>query len=115
MIGVGHFSPALARHPRYTTVDMRGSLLRSATDCVAKRIRRQSEEEFRETRAQNPGDQNQPQSPGEDPDHGPNDFPTPRAGQDKGRDKTKDKEGFGRIGNKDMPSYKGTPEPHQIF
>lgn len=67
------------------------------------------------TQAQDPGGQNQPPSPGGDPDQRPNDLPTPRAGQDKGKDKTKDKEGFGHIGNKDVPSSEETPEPHQIF
>jgi hypothetical protein len=64
-----------------------------------------------ETQAQDPGGENQPPSPGGDPDQ----RPTPRAGQDKGTYKTKDKEGFGHIGNKDVPSSKETPEPHQIF
>jgi hypothetical protein len=67
------------------------------------------------SQAQDPGDLIQPPSPGGDPDQGPNDLPTPRAGQDKGKDKTKDKEGFGHIGKKDVPSSNGTPEPHQIF
>jgi hypothetical protein len=70
------------------------------------------------TQAQDSGNQNranQPPTPGGDPDQAPKDLPTPRAGQDKGKDKTKDKEGFGHIGNKDVPSSKGTPEPHDIF
>lgn len=65
--------------------------------------------------AQDPGDHNEPPSPGGDPDQGPNDLPTPRAEQDKGTGKPKDKEGFGHIGNKDVPSSEGTPEPRQIF
>jgi hypothetical protein len=71
-----------------------------------------------EAQAQKPGDQNrlnQPPTPGGDPVQGPKDLPTPRAGQDKGKGKTEDKEGFGHIGNKDVPSSKGTPEPHEIF
>jgi hypothetical protein len=71
-----------------------------------------------ETEPQDAGDQNhldRPPTPGGDPDQPPTDLPTPRAGQDKGKDKTKDKEGFGHIGNKDVPSSKETPEPHQIF
>ena len=70
------------------------------------------------TQAQDSGNQNranQPPTPGGDPDQAPKDLPTPRAGQDKGKNKTKDKEGFGHIGNKDVPSSKGTPEPHDIF
>jgi hypothetical protein len=71
-----------------------------------------------ETQAQNSADQdrlNQPPTPGGDPDQGPKDLPIPRAGQDKGKNKTGEKEGYGHIGNKDVPASKGTPEPHEIF
>jgi hypothetical protein len=67
---------------------------------------------------QSPGNQNrpdQPRTPGGDPNQGPSDLPTPRPGQDKGKNENKDKEGFGHIGNKDVPSSEGTPEPHEIF
>jgi hypothetical protein len=66
------------------------------------------------TQAQDAGNQNranQPPTPGGDPEQAPKDLPTPRGGQDKGKDKTKNKEGFGHIGNKDVPTSKGTPEP----
>lgn len=61
-----------------------------------------------------------PPEPGGDPDQPPTDLPAPRPGQDHVSDRTNDKkgddkEGFGHIGNKDVPSSKGTPEPHQIF
>jgi hypothetical protein len=71
-----------------------------------------------ETQAQDLGNQNrgnQPPKPGGDPEEEPKDVPAPRAGQDKGKDNAKDKEGFGHIGNKDVPASKGTPEPHEIF
>jgi hypothetical protein len=57
----------------------------------------------------------QPPAPGGDPDQPPADLPAPRDGQDHVSDRTNDKEGFGHIGNKDVPASKGTPEPHQIF
>jgi len=57
----------------------------------------------------------QPPTPGGDPDQGPSDLPTPHPGQDKGKNEDEDKEGFGHIGNKNVPPSEGTPEPREIF
>jgi hypothetical protein len=57
----------------------------------------------------------QPPAPGGDPDQPPTDLPAPRTGQDRDPGGMNDKDGFGHIGNKDVPSSKGTPKPHQIF
>jgi hypothetical protein len=92
---------------RYTTVDTRSSLAARLV-LVPRSLGIKGiclEEEFMETQAQEAGD----------PTQEPKDLPTPRTGQDKGKDKTEDKKGFGHIGNKDVPSSKGTPEPHEIF
>jgi hypothetical protein len=69
---------------------------------------------------QSPGNQNrsdQPPTPGGDPNQETSDIDilTPRPGQDKGKNENEDKKGFGHIGNKDVPSSEGTPEPHEIF
>ena len=57
----------------------------------------------------------QPPTPGGDPDQPNNDLPVPPAGKDDGQTKTKDKKGYGHLGNKDGPPPKGAPPPHQIF
>jgi hypothetical protein len=63
----------------------------------------------------NQGQPDQPPTPGGDPDQPPNDLPTVRSGQDKGKNQVKDKDGYGHIGNKDVPGSKDAPEPHQIY
>jgi hypothetical protein len=57
----------------------------------------------------------QPPTPGGDPDQPPSDLPVPPTGQEEGQPKGKDKKGYGHTGNNDVPPPEGAPPPHQIF
>jgi hypothetical protein len=57
----------------------------------------------------------QPPVPGGDPDQAPDDLPVPPAGKNQGDKRKKDKNGYGHIGNKEVPRPDGAPLPHQIF
>jgi hypothetical protein len=55
----------------------------------------------------------QPPSPGGDPDQQPDDSPVTQSPENTGD--TRNKKGYGHIGNKEVPRPEGAPPPHQIF
>jgi hypothetical protein len=63
---------------------------------------------------QNSGNEDQPPTPGGDPDQSNDDVPE-RPAVDSDENKGKDKSGYGHIGNKEVPRPEGAPPPHQIY
>jgi hypothetical protein len=57
----------------------------------------------------------QPPTPGGDPDQPNNDQPQPPHDQAEREPKQKKKTGYGHTGNTDVPRPSGSPPPHQIF
>jgi len=57
----------------------------------------------------------QPPAPGGDPDQVPTEPPTAPGRDDTRNTESKIKDGYGHIGNKEVPRPKGAPPPHQIF
>jgi hypothetical protein len=64
---------------------------------------------------QNRGNEDQPPTPGGDPDQPNDDVPERPAAEDSDENKGKDKSGYGHIGNKEVPRPEGAPPPHQIY
>ena len=56
--------------------------------------------------------EDQPPTPGGDPDQPPSDLPVPRTGQ---KETKKRDRGYGHIETDDEPRPEGAPQPHQIF